>query len=40
MLINYYDFAPDDVKLVVDVDGTMSTPRLNESHIQDIGKQR
>jgi len=30
MLINYYDFAPDDVKLMVDANGTMNTTQLND----------
>jgi hypothetical protein len=35
MLINYYDFAPDDVKLVVDANGTMNTPQLNEFRVKE-----
>lgn len=39
MLITYYGFAPNAVKLVVDAKGTMNTPPLNDFRIKKTTKQ-
>lgn len=39
MLITYYGFDPDIIKLVVDAKGTINTPQLNDFRIKKTIKQ-